>query len=167
MAGAMPLYAGVEKLERAGQWVQWGGPRLFAEGFTKMPGGRARFTVVRPPKIEIPDGCFYLTTRRGKQFNSMTYGRRDPLTGSGDRREVVMAPMDAERRGLSDGSPVRLRSESGTWEGRVRVGPVKPGHLQGHWPETNVLIPRRFDPVSGEPDYNAVVTLEPLPDAGG
>jgi hypothetical protein len=34
---------------------------------------------------------------------------------------------------------------------------MKQRHLQTYWPETNVLIPRRFDPVSGEPDYNAFV----------
>ena len=39
---------------------------------------------------------------------------------------------------------------------------MKERHLQAYWPETNVLISRRFDPVSGEPDYNAFVTLERL-----
>ena len=40
---------------------------------------------------------------------------------------------------------------------------IRPGNLQVHWPEGNVLIPyRRFDPDSGEPDYNAVVEAIPL-----
>ncbi len=39
---------------------------------------------------------------------------------------------------------------------------MKPRHLQAYWPEVNVLIPRRFDPVSGEPDYNAFVKAEPI-----
>lgn len=29
-----------------------------------------------------------------------------------------------------------------------------------YWPEGNVLIPRRVDPISGEPDYNAWVKIE-------
>jgi hypothetical protein len=37
---------------------------------------------------------------------------------------------------------------------------MKESHLQSYWPETNVLIPRRFDPVSGEPDYNVIVSVE-------
>jgi hypothetical protein len=53
---------------------------------------------------------------------------------------------------------VRLRSEVGEWVGVARLAPMKERHLQTYWPETNVLIPRRFDPVSGEPDYNALVT---------
>jgi hypothetical protein len=32
--------------------------------------------------------------------------------------------------------------------------------LQAFWPECNGLVSRRYDPVSGEPDYNAVVAVE-------
>src|SRR5262249_40133744 len=103
MARAMPIYAGVERLEREGQWVQWGGERLFADGFTRMPGGRARFTVVPLPSIEIPAGRFHFSTRRGKQFNSMAQGSRDFLMGSGARDEVLMHPDDARSLGIRDG----------------------------------------------------------------
>ena len=37
-----------------------------SDGFTRMPGGRARFSPVPLPAVEIPPGAFYLTTRRGK-----------------------------------------------------------------------------------------------------
>ncbi len=160
MARAMPLYAGVEELAGEGQWVQWGGERLYADGFPRMPEGRARFTPVPVPRIEIPPGAFYLTTRRGKQFNSMAQGRRDFLMGSDRRDDVLIHPDDAAALGVADGDRVRLRSEVGAWEGRAKLAPMKARHLQTYWPETNGLIPRRFDPVSGEPDYNAVVTVE-------
>jgi len=39
---------------------------------------------------------------------------------------------------------------------------LKPGMLQAYWPEANVLIPRRTDPLSGAPDYNTEVELEKL-----
>jgi hypothetical protein len=55
---------------------------------------------------------------------------------------------------------MRLRSDAGQWIGVARLAPMKARHLQAYWPETNVLIPRRFDPVSGEPDYNCLVTVE-------
>jgi molybdopterin-dependent oxidoreductase alpha subunit len=160
MAQAMPLYAGVEDMTREGQWVQWGGERLYADGFTRMPGGRARFTPVPVPRIEIPPGSFYLTTRRGKQFNSMAQGERDFLMGSSRRSDVLIHPADASRLGLREGDQVRLRSEVGEWVGTAKPAPMKERHLQTYWPETNVLIPRRFDPVSGEPDYNVLVTAE-------
>jgi len=161
MARAIPLYAGIETLEREGQWVQWGGEQLFRDGFTQMPGGRARFTAVPVPGLEIPPGRFHLTTRRGKQFNSMSHDERDFLMGSSTRHDVLIAPEDAATVGVRDGEPIRLRSEVGEWTGVTRLAPIKPRHLQAYWPETNVLISRRFDPVSGEPDYNAIVVAEP------
>jgi anaerobic selenocysteine-containing dehydrogenase len=160
METTMPVYAGVGKLEREGQWVQWGGERLYADGFPRMPGGRARFTPVAVPRIEIPPGAFYLTTRRGKQFNSMVQSERDTFMGGGGRQDVLMNPADAAALGLVEGDRVRLRSEAGEWTGRVRLAPMKARHLQTYWPETNVLITRRADPDSGEPDYNAMVTAE-------
>jgi predicted molibdopterin-dependent oxidoreductase YjgC len=163
----MPLYAGIESLEREGQSLQWGGERLFADGFPRMPGGRARFTAVPLPSVQIPPGRFYLTTRRGKQFNSMNLGDRDRLMGTRDRRDVLMSEGDAERIGVGEGEPVRLRSEVGEWVGVTRFAPMKERHLQAYWPETNVLIPRRFDPVSGAPDYNVLVTAEPVSAAPG
>lgn len=160
MAEAMPIYTGIDALEREGQWVQWGGKHLFADGFAKMPDGRARFTNVRPPETAIPAGRFLMTTRRGKQFNSMTYGTRDPLMGGHTRQDVLLAASDAETLGLTDGDPIRLTSEAGIWDGIARLAPMKPRHVQTYWPETNVLITRRSDPVSGEPDYNAFVRIE-------
>ncbi len=162
MAKAMPLYAGIESLAREGQWVQWGGARLFTDGFARMPNGRARFTAVPVPVIHVPEGMFYLTTRRGKQFNSMTFGTRDFLMGSADRRDVLINPADAERIGVREGGELLLRSEVGEWVGVAKHAPMKSRFLQAYWPETNVLIPRRFDPVSGEPDYNVAVTAEPI-----
>ena len=162
MARAMPLYAGIDRLEREGQSVQWGGERLFQDGFARMPGGRARFTPVPLPRIEIPEGKFYLTTRRGKQFNSMVQAERDRLMGAGSRLDVLISPADAAAIGAREGEGLRLRSEVGEWTGIARLAPMKERHLQAYWPETNVLIARRFDPVSGEPDYNVVVSAEPV-----
>ncbi len=158
MEELMPVYRGVGAMREKGDWIQWGGDALFTDGFPNMPEGRARFTAIELPETRIPEGKFYLTTRRGKQFNSMVYATTDPLTGGG-RDTIFMSREDADRLGLKEGSRVRLRSETGTLSGRIRLAPVKPRTLQVFWPEGNVLIPRRYDPVSGEPDYNAYVEV--------
>ncbi len=159
MAIAMPLYSGIDKLAKEGDWIQWGGPRLFTDGFPKMPGGHARFALLPLPKLDVPPGKFYFTTRRGKQFNSMTWAERDRLTGSRRRNEVFMNPNDARRLGLVQGDAIRLRSSIGEFLGRVRIADIREGNLQAHWPEGNVLIERRYDPVSAEPDYNTAVEV--------
>src|SRR6266404_5648935 len=159
MATAMPIYAGIEKLNKEGDWLQWGGAQLFKDGFKKMPEGRAQFVRVPMPNNEVPEGKFYFTTRRGKQFNSMTYGKKDPLTGSRRRDDVFVNPSDAARLRLDDGDPILLRSKVGEFRGCVRLSDIREGTLQAYWPEGNVLIERLLDPVSSEPDYNAMVEV--------
>jgi hypothetical protein len=62
--------------------------------------------------------------------------------------------------GLSEGDRVLVRSQVAAMDATVRSGPCRRGHVQGYWPECNVLLPRRYDPASGEPDYNTEVAIE-------
>jgi molybdopterin-dependent oxidoreductase alpha subunit len=157
---AVPLYAGIEALRAQGDQMQWGGPRLFADGRFNTPDGKARFTAVTPPARRVPPGMFHVSTRRGKQFNSMVQHDVDPLNGA-RREDVLMAAADAARLGLRDGDAVRLVSRSGSYLGRARTCEMKPGNVEVHWPEGNVLLCREeIDLASHEPDYNAVVSLE-------
>jgi molybdopterin-dependent oxidoreductase alpha subunit len=159
IARAVPAYAGIEKLGHAGDMVQWGGPRLCEGGRFGFPNGRARFHALRPPEMDVPDGHFHLSTRRGKQFNSMVQADRDPLTGA-TRDDVFMAPGDALRLGLSDGDAVTLRSAVGVFRGRCRVTAMRERNLQVFWPEANPLIRRDVvEPRCGIPDFTAVVEV--------
>ena len=114
------------------------------------------------PPVERPPGTFAVSTRRGKQFNSLVYGDVDPITGA--RRDAVfMHPDDAAGLHLASGDRIALINEHGRFEGRVRIAPIARGNLQVHWPEANVLIERGVvDPVGGVPNYNAVVRVERL-----
>jgi molybdopterin-dependent oxidoreductase alpha subunit len=161
IARAVPFYRGIETLRAKGDAVQWGGARLCEGGRFGHPDGRARFHAVEPPELGIPDGWFHLSTRRGKQFNSMVQAERDPLTG-GLRDHVFMAEADARRLGLEEGAPVTLRSEVGTFHGRCRIWDMKERNLQVFWPEANPLIRRDVvEPQCGIPDFTAVVELLP------
>src|SRR5207245_4268930 len=71
IARTVPAYAGIEALREKGEAVQWGGPRLCEGGNFPTPDERARFTPLAPPEVHLPDGGFLLSSRRGKQFNSM------------------------------------------------------------------------------------------------
>ncbi len=96
------------------------------------------------PKIPEPvadDGRLALSTRRGKQFNSMVQQARDPLTGAG-REAVLISAADAERLGIADGGAVMVRSDFGELAGTALVVPIAAGNVQVHWPEANVLIER-------------------------
>ncbi len=83
----------------------------------------------------------------------------DPLPGAG-RDAVFMSAADADALGVTDGSPVRLCSVNGAYDGRVFRAPMRPGNLEVHWPEGNVLLGAAVDPDSLEPAFNAVVTVD-------
>lgn len=159
IARAVPLYAGIERLAVKGDQVQWGGRTLYADGRFATPDGRARFASVSPRGRVRAEGTFFVSTRRGKQFNSMVQQDIDPLTGAA-RDAVFMSPHDADALGLADGAAVRLSSPQGSYAGRVFRAQIRPGNLEVHWPEGNALLGPEIDPTSLEPDYNAIVTVE-------
>ncbi|HEU5088885.1 MAG TPA: molybdopterin dinucleotide binding domain-containing protein, partial [Roseiflexaceae bacterium] len=169
IARTIPRYDGIQHLKTAGDQFQYGGAHLYAGGQFETPDRRARFSAVHPDahKDELPPGMFRLKTRRGKQFNSIVHEQVDPINGA-RRDDVLISPADAERLGLQAGEPVLLRSTAGEMAARVRISQIKPGNLQVHWPEGNVLIDHACrSPHSGIPDYNALVSVEKHQDATG
>jgi molybdopterin-dependent oxidoreductase alpha subunit len=164
IADVIPLYRGIERLRDQGDQFQYGGARLCEGWQFPTADGKARFSAVPLPDPVADDGRLALSTRRGKQFNSMVQERRDALTGA-TREAVLLNAHDAERLGISDDAPVVLRSDAGELRGRARFAPIAPGNVQVHWPEGNVLIGGgRRSPQAGIPDYNTRVSVEPLPD---
>lgn len=160
---AVPLYQGIALLAKQGDQVQWGGGTLYADGRFGTPDGKARFSAVPLPERRRPEGSFLVSTRRGKQFNAMVQRDADPLNGA-FRRDVLVCADDMKRLGLYEGDPVRLVSDAGSFDGAAKLADIKPGNLEVHWPEGMALIAAGvLDPESGEPDYNAVVTLERAP----
>jgi molybdopterin-dependent oxidoreductase alpha subunit len=163
VARIVPMYAGVEGLRQTGDAVQWGGPTLCEDGRFPTSDGRARFLAVSPPDPEVGPGRLRLSTRRGKQFNTMILAEHDALTGV-DRDAVLLAAADAARLGVRHGEAVVVRSEHGELRGRAHVAPMAAGNVQVLFPEGNVLLGLgRRDPVSGVPDYTAVVDVVVAP----
>jgi predicted molibdopterin-dependent oxidoreductase YjgC len=162
IAAAMPLYQGIERLSRKGDQFQWGGRVLYADGQFATDDGKAHFAAIGLRSRAQEPGTFAVSTRRGKQFNSMVQRDIDPLTGF-DRDDVLISQADLSRLGLSSGARVRLRSSFGTFDGTLRPAPIRDGNLEVHWPEGNTLLSGTHrDPESLEPDYNATVVVEPL-----
>ena len=161
IADIVPMYRGIETLKATGDQVQYGGPHLCAGWNFPTADGRARFAAVALPESEIPDGLFAVSTRRGKQFNTMVHEKKDAITGAG-REAVFMNRGDAAALGLADGDEVRLSNDLGELWGAVFIAPVKPRNLQVHWPEGNVLLRHDLRSETADvPDYNAFVRVEP------
>jgi molybdopterin-dependent oxidoreductase alpha subunit len=168
IARTVPSYAGIERLRKKGDSVQYGGRLLYEGGRFTTPDGKGHFTTLTPPELSLPAGRFILSTRRGKQFNSLIHAKKDPLTGAA-RDALLLSAEDAQALGVANGDPVEVRSDNGaTMRCRVRIDAIKPRNVQAFWPECNPLIRRRVcDVAAGIPDYNAVVEIVPIRAAQG
>ncbi len=161
IARVIPTYAGIQHLKKRGDAFQYGGAHLAAGWQFPTRDGKAHFSAGPLPVRQRPGGTFVVSTRRGKQFNTLIYADVDPLTGAA-RDAVLMHPDDAAAMHLANGDAVVLISESGRFEGRVTLAALARGNRQVHWPEGNVLVPRGVIAlVGGVPDYNATVRVEP------
>jgi predicted molibdopterin-dependent oxidoreductase YjgC len=160
IARVVPMYDGIQRLSQQGDQFQYGGPHLCIGWHFSLPGGRARFVLPGMPAEGRRVGEFTVTSRRGKQFNTMIHESRDAITGAG-RDAVFISAEDAARLGVRSGDRVRLVSAVGRFEGRATLAEIRSGELQVHWPEGNALIDRaRRSPKAGIPDYNATVRVE-------
>jgi molybdopterin-dependent oxidoreductase alpha subunit len=181
IARIIPFYDGIQNLRDIGDAIQYGGPHLCANFKFATPDGKAHFRAVSLPKNGMHEAItevgrerqaqpglltapqngngatefFKVSTRRGKQFNSLIYAEIDPLNGA-PRDAVLMNPEDAASLHLIQNDRIALTNELGRYEGRVFLAPIARGNLQVHWPEGNVIIRRGVvEPASGVPDYNA------------
>lgn len=179
IARIVPFYDGIQHLQKGGEQFQYGGAHLCAEGKFQTNDGKAHFRVVDLPRRAFEVGAangfekgpgvrgtkaetFIVSTRRGKQFNTLIYDEIDPLNGAA-RDSVLMNPDDAAALHLRHEDPIALLNETGRFEGRVFLARIARGNLQIHWPEGNVIIARgRHDTLGGVPDYNAHVRVEKL-----
>ena len=177
----VPFYEGIQHLRKTGDAVQYGGPHLCADWKFPTPDGKAHFRAVElplTPSLSPSDGervsgrtgegkrtvipHFVVSTRRGKQFNSLIYAEVDPINGAG-RDAVLMNIEDASSLHLMNHDRVALTNDVGRYEGRVFLAPIARGNLQIHWPEGNVIIRRGVvDKGGGVPDYNAQVRVEKI-----
>jgi molybdopterin-dependent oxidoreductase alpha subunit len=180
IAAVVPFYDGIQHLKDTGDAIQYGGPQLCSDGRFPTPDGKAHFRAVPLPVVQptfprsspapeprqsaasssarpATDGTFLVSTRRGKQFNTLIYDDVDPITGAA-RDAVFMNPDDAAALHLRGGDRLVLVNDQGRFAGRLFIAPIARGNLQVHWPEGNVLLRRGvIDKTGGVPDYNARV----------
>ncbi|MFC0300247.1 FdhF/YdeP family oxidoreductase [Virgibacillus soli] len=160
IAEAAPNYDGIQHLKEKGDVFQWGGAWLCEDGVCPTPDGKGNLITVEIPELRKPEGHFYVTTRRGKQFNSMIYGEKDPFNDA-DRYDVLMNEKDGEKHQIAEGEAIVVYNKYGTFNGRAKFVPIREGNIEVHWPEGNVLIEKGvYEEFAGIPEYQAAAIVE-------
>ena len=116
--------------------------------FSRLPGGRAQFTVCNLPAHELKEHEFMLMTIRSHdQFNTTIYGMHDRYRGIyNERRIIFMNPKDMKRYQLKQLDLIHLKSH---YDGKTRLAEnflvipykIPEQNLAGYFPELNVLVP--------------------------
>jgi anaerobic selenocysteine-containing dehydrogenase len=160
IARANTNYEGIQHLKNRGDVFQWGGAWLCEDGVCPTADGRGNLLPIELPELRKPEGHFYVTTRRGKQFNSMVYSDTDPFNAA-DRYDVLMHPADAQELRLAQGEAIVVYNRYGVFHGRVKLAETQRGNLALYWPEGNVLIPKGvYEKYAGIPEYNTAAVVE-------
>ncbi|UII77938.1 FdhF/YdeP family oxidoreductase [Flagellimonas sp. HMM57] len=129
--------------------------------FSRLPSGKAQFSVCKLPQHDLKTGEFILmTVRSHDQFNTTIYGMNDRYRGIyGERRVIFMNPKDMASLQLKAEQVVDLTSNYSNKKRRAEQFKIIPydipsGNLCAYFPETNVLIPndlyadKSYTPVS-------------------
>lgn len=160
IAIANPNYEGIQHLKKQGDVFQWGGAWLCEDGICPTPDGKGNLIPVEIPNLNKKEGQFVLTTRRGKQFNSMVFKEVDPINGA-ERYDVLINKTDAKDFSITEGEGIVIYNRYGVFQGRAKFAEIARGNLGVHFPEGNFLLPKgKYDKFAGIPDYNIAVTVE-------
>ena len=116
--------------------------------FSKLPNGKAQFSINKLPNYDLQIGEFLLMTIRSHdQYNTTIYGLNDRYRGVyNERRVVFMNPKDMKDRSIEKLELVKVMSNYNNLERKVEKFHVVPyriptGNLAGYFPELNPLIP--------------------------
>ncbi len=121
-----------------------------AGDFSKLPNGRAQFSLCTLPQHDLKaDEYLLMTIRSHDQFNTTIYGLHDRYRGVyNERRVLFMNAEDMKKQDLKQLDLVDIISE---YDGETRIAPkfhvvsyaIPSQNLACYFPEANVLVPIR------------------------
>ena len=157
----IPGFEQMKNIGQTGKEFHIDGRILHTPGFP-MPEGKAHFKVCPIPAVRgNKENSFILMTIRSEgQFNTVVYDSDDRYRGVSSRNVVLMNEEDTNRLGLNQGDIVTVRNDTGIMAGqKVHIYPIKPGNVMMYYPESNILVPRQFDPQSKTPSFKSIEVI--------
>lgn len=163
IAELIPGYEGLATIDRTKQEFHVPGRAIQDYAFPTASGKARFFTVTLPDPVPGDGRLMLMTIRSEGQFNSVVYDEYDLYRGQERRDVILMSGADIDRLGLRADQPVKIHSEIGEMRRiRVRECDIRPGNAAMYYPEANVLVPNKVDPLSKTPAFKAVpVTVMP------
>ena len=154
----IPGFEQLKNIDRTGKEFHIDGRILHAPNFPS-PKGKASFKVCSIPAVRgNKENSFILMTVRSEgQFNTVVYEPDDRYRGVSSRNVVLINEEDIKRIGSKEGDLVTIKNDTGIMAGqKLQAYPIKQGNIMMYYPESNVLVPRQFDPQSKTPSFKSI-----------
>ena len=108
-------------------------------------------------KVKTPNAFNLSSVRSEGQFNTMIYDEADLFRKQTSRNVLYISAEDIRKLGLSNGSLVDVKSETGSMQNLTLAEyDIKPGNVMTYMPEANILIPQNNDVRSKTPSFKSV-----------
>ena len=153
----IPGFEQLKNIDRTGKEFHIDGRILHTPKFSH-PDGKASFKVCSIPAVRRnKENSFILMTVRSEgQFNTVVYEPDDRYRGVSSRNVVLINEEDIKRIGSKEGDLVTIKNDTGIMTGqKLQAYPIKQGNIMMYYPESNVLVPRQFDPQSKTPSFKS------------
>lgn len=143
------VFSGFKELENKSEGFGFYLPNNVRQlDFSKLPDGKAQFSICNLPEHKLnKDEFLLMTIRSHDQYNTTIYGLNDRYRGIyNERRVVLINKIDMEKLNLNKLDIVNLISNYDSKERKVFDFLIVPynipeGNLACYFPETNPLIP--------------------------
>jgi anaerobic selenocysteine-containing dehydrogenase len=135
------------------------GRRILHAPLLPLPDGKACFKVCSIPAVRgnKKNSFILMTIRSEGQFNTVVYETDDRYRGVSSRNVVLMNKEDIKKIGLKQNDQVTVKNDTGTMtRQKVLAYPIKRGNIMMYYTESNILVPRKFDPQSKTPSFKSI-----------
>ncbi|MBC8286970.1 MAG: FdhF/YdeP family oxidoreductase [Nitrospinae bacterium] len=161
ISSIIPGFELLKNIDQTGKEFHIDGRVLHTPRFS-LSDGKAIFKVCPIPAVRrTKENSFILMTIRSEgQFNTVVYEPDDRYRGVSSRNVVLMSEEDITRVGLSEGDTVTVKNDTGVMTGqKLQAYPIKQGNIMMYYPESNILVPRQFDPQSKTPSFKSIAVF--------
>ena len=134
--------------------------RILHSSIFPTDSGKAKFFYqIIPESIQLKTNEFQLISVRSEgQFNTVVYEEEDLYRGQNQRNVILMNRNDMKKLNFDKDENVVIKNEVGRLD-NILVKPfnIKEGAVLMYYPEVNLLINQKVDPLSRTPGFKSMI----------
>ena len=155
----IPGFESIGTIEKTKKEFHISGRILHSPIFPTDSGKAKFFYQIIPESIQLKTNEFQLISVRSEgQFNTVVYEEEDLYRGQNQRNVILMNRNDMKKLNFDKDENVVIKNEVGRLD-NILVKPfnIKEGAVLMYYPEVNLLINQKVDPLSRTPGFKSMI----------